>query len=161
MIVTSTERAAFVTGAGSGIGRATAILLLERGWHVIAADLDADALAMLNSERSDPRLTIRTVDITDHDTIATAANSCAETPVPLQAVINCAGIGSIQPLTETTPSMMRRLYEVNVIGQFMVVQSLLPCLQEDGGGGAVVNVTSVSGLTGSVGAAYGTAKGVW
>lgn len=157
--MTSPDRLAFVTGAASGIGRATAELLLARGWHVLAADLNGEALERMAADRADPRLSVCAMDVTAATEIASAADACSALAAPLKAVVNCAGIGTIAPLMETSVETMRRLYEVNVVGQLAVSQALIPQLRA-GGGGGIVHVASVSGIKGSVGrAAYGTSKG--
>jgi NAD(P)-dependent dehydrogenase (short-subunit alcohol dehydrogenase family) len=153
------ERAVFVTGAAQGIGRASAELFLERGWHVLAADLKREGLEAFAAERPGAALSVCAMDVTDAAGIERAAAACAELAAPLAAVVNCAGIGGIVPLMETDPETMRRLYEVNVVGQLAVSQALIPQLRERGGGG-IVHVASVSGIQGSAGrTAYGTAKG--
>lgn len=153
------HRSALVTGAGSGIGRATVEHLLSEGWHVLAADLNQQALASLASEQGSGQLSTAVVDITDPAAVADLARGGASGTPPLKALVNSAGIGAVVPLQETTPELMRRMYEVNVIGALTLTQAIAPVLTSNGGG-SIVHLASVSGIRGNLGrAAYGASKG--
>lgn len=154
-------RSVVVTGAGSGIGLSTTELLIEAGWHVLAADRDAEALERL-MERLGNRaglLTTVLLDITDEKAIADLAERCRALHSPLQALVNSAGIGSNVRFAETTTDQLRRMYEVNVVGAFALSQALAPIMRENGGG-SIVHIASVSGIKGNLGrSAYGASKG--
>lgn len=154
-------RSVVVTGAGSGIGLSTTELLIEAGWHVLAADRDAAALERL-MERLGNRaglLTIVLLDITDEKAIADFAERCQVLHSPLQALVNSAGIGSNVRFADTTTDQLRRMYEVNVVGAFALSQALAPIMRENGGG-SIVHIASVSGIKGNLGrSAYGASKG--
>jgi NAD(P)-dependent dehydrogenase (short-subunit alcohol dehydrogenase family) len=154
-------RSVVVTGAGSGIGLSTTELLIEAGWHVLAADRDAAALERL-MERLGNRaglLTTVLLDITDEKAIADLADRCQALQSPLQALVNSAGIGSNVRFAETTTDQLRRMYEVNVVGAFALSQALAPIMRENGGG-SIVHIASVSGIKGNLGrSAYGASKG--
>jgi NAD(P)-dependent dehydrogenase (short-subunit alcohol dehydrogenase family) len=154
-------RSVVVTGAGSGIGLSTTELLIEAGWHVLAADRDAAALERL-MERLGNRaglLTTVLLDITDEKAIADLAERCQALHSPLQALVNSAGIGSNVRFADTTTDQLRRMYEVNVVGAFALSQALAPIMRENGGG-SIVHIASVSGIKGNLGrSAYGASKG--
>jgi NAD(P)-dependent dehydrogenase (short-subunit alcohol dehydrogenase family) len=154
-------RSVVVTGAGSGIGLSTTELLIEAGWHVLAADRDAAALERL-TERLGNRaglLTTVLLDITDEKAIAELADRCQALQNPLQALVNSAGIGSNVRFADTTTDQLRRIYEVNVVGAFALSQALAPIMRENGGG-SIVHIASVSGIKGNLGrSAYGASKG--
>lgn len=154
-------RSVVVTGAGSGIGLSTTELLIEAGWHVLAADRDAAALERL-TERLGNRaglLTTVVLDITDEKAIADFAERCRALHSPLQALVNSAGIGSNVRFADTTTDQLRRMYEVNVVGAFALSQALAPIMRENGGG-SIVHIASVSGIKGNLGrSAYGASKG--
>ncbi|CDZ59080.1 SDR family NAD(P)-dependent oxidoreductase [Neorhizobium galegae] len=154
-------RSVVVTGAGSGIGLSTTELLIEAGWHVLAADRDAVALERL-TERLGNRaglLTTVLLDITDEKAIADLAERCQALQSPLQALVNSAGIGSNVRFADTTTDQLRRMYEVNVVGAFALSQALAPIMRENGGG-SIVHIASVSGIKGNLGrSAYGASKG--
>ncbi|MBP2562646.1 NAD(P)-dependent dehydrogenase (short-subunit alcohol dehydrogenase family) [Neorhizobium galegae] len=154
-------RSVVVTGAGSGIGLSTTELLIEAGWHVLAADRDAAALERL-VERLGNRaglLTTVLLDITDEKAIAELGRRCQTLQSPLQALVNSAGIGSNVRFADTTTDQLRRMYEVNVVGAFALSQALAPIMRENGGG-SIVHIASVSGIKGNLGrSAYGASKG--
>lgn len=153
------DQSAIVTGGGSGIGLATVEHLLRAGWHVIAADRDEHALNDLASALPGTELTTAVVDITDPADVADLASLSTSGVAPLRALVNSAGIGAVVPLQETTAELMRRMYEVNVIGALAITQAVAPILTTNGGG-SIVHLASVSGIRGNFGrAAYGASKG--
>jgi NAD(P)-dependent dehydrogenase (short-subunit alcohol dehydrogenase family) len=128
---------------------------------VIAADRDADALAGL-SERFGNCGTLLTpivLDVTDEPDLARRAQQCRLLDAPLKALVNSAGIAANVRFADTTSDMLRRIYDVNVVGAFTLSQALAPVLRENGGG-SIVHIASVSGIKGSLGrSAYGASKG--
>jgi NAD(P)-dependent dehydrogenase (short-subunit alcohol dehydrogenase family) len=129
-----------VTGAASGIGRAVAELMLERGAAVIANDLDGDRLGEL-AERG---VTTVAADLTDPDglgRIVEAASSAGVTHL-----VNAAGIIELRPLEDVDPSMWDRIFAVNARALFFLSQAICPRLPETG---SVVNVSSTAAKTGT------------
>jgi NAD(P)-dependent dehydrogenase (short-subunit alcohol dehydrogenase family) len=121
-----------VTGASTGIGRATALLLAREGFTVYAGvrkDADGQALG--------PTVTPITLDVTDPGQIAEAVRTIDR----LDALVNNAGIGVTGPLEFVSLDALRRQYEVNVFGQMAVTQAMLPKLRTSKG--RVVTVGSV------------------
>ena len=153
-------RSVVVTGAGSGIGLSTTELLIDAGWHVIAADRDATALARLGERLSNRHaITLAPLDVTDEAAVAQLADRCRTLDAPLAALVNSAGIAANARFADTTTDMLRKIYEVNVIGAFALSQALAPVLRENGGG-SIVHIASVSGIKGNLGrSAYGASKG--
>lgn len=153
-------RSVVVTGAGSGIGLSTTELLIDAGWHVIAADRDASALARLGERLSNRHaITLAPLDVTDEAAVAQLADRCRTLDAPLAALVNSAGIAANARFADTTTDMLRKIYEVNVIGAFALSQALAPVLRENGGG-SIVHIASVSGIKGNLGrSAYGASKG--
>lgn len=151
---------ALVTGAASGIGLAVARLLLEEGWRVLLADADAAALAAL---RDDPTLAdaaraqLLRLDVTDEAAVARAVQDIPADR-PLKAVVNSAGIGHNLPFEQTSVELLRRIVDVNLVGTFIVCQAAARAMRA-AGGGAIVNISSGSGLRANAGrAAYGASK---
>ena len=155
-----TERTAIVTGGASGIGLATARQLLAEGWRVVAADRDPRSLAAAGETFADAGERVRLVelDVTDEATVERVVAEAAGFG-PLKGVVNSAGIGRDVPLLDTSADLFRQIYEINVVGTFLVSRAGVRAMTATGGG-AIVNVGSVSGMRGNIGrAAYGASKG--
>ena len=157
---TAKDRVALVTGAASGIGLATVRRLLEAGWKVAAVDRDEKALASLAGEIKLPRrLFTSALDVTDETAAEKAVAMAGEALGGLDGVVNSAGIAADIHALETPVALFRKILDVNVVGTFIVARAAAR-LMKDRGGGAVVNIASVSGLRGGKGrSAYGASKG--
>ncbi|MEA2486805.1 MAG: hypothetical protein QOF16_459 [Actinomycetota bacterium] len=133
-----------ITGASSGIGRACAIYLEQRGHQVFAGvrkEADAEDLRKNGSDRMSPII----VDITDHDSIG-AAFADVETRLagrPLQGLVNNAGITVSGPAEFVPIDEVRRQFEINLFGHMAMTQAFLPMLRTSKG--RVVNVGSIGG----------------
>lgn len=150
------QRSAIVTGAGSGIGYATAVALSGAGARVIAVDRSADRLAALVNDH--PAASFITVvgDIADPGTVERAV-SAAETSVTL--LVNNAGImDGFLPPAEVDDTTWERVFAVNVTAPMQLTRAVLPGMLA-AQRGAIVNVSSEASLRGSVsGAAYSASK---
>lgn len=157
---TGRVRAAIVTGAGSGIGRATVELLLARGWQVACIDRDAKGLEeVAHRHRSEARLLARALDVTDEVAVGRLVAEVAEAFGGFSGVVNSAGIAADKHVFDTSVELFRQILDVNVVGTFLVGREAARHMAK-AGGGAIVNVASVSGLRGSKGrSAYGASKG--
>lgn len=134
--------AALVTGASSGIGRATALRLANDGFEVFAGVRSAEDAESARSAGLHALL----FDVTDHASIDVAAAEIAEATGDrgLAALVNNAGIAVPGPVEHVPPARWREQLEVNVIGQVAVTQACLPLLRR-GGGGRIVFVSSIGG----------------
>ncbi|CCH32014.1 Short-chain dehydrogenase/reductase [Saccharothrix espanaensis DSM 44229] len=145
-----------MTGAGSGIGRATLDLYTERGWNAVAVDISPRGLADL-ADRPDVATVIG--DVARERTNAEAAGAALERFGRLDAAVLNAGYGGGGPLE--SPGALERLAEVltvNVIGAAAGIRGAAPALRASGGG-AIVVTASVSGLRGDPSTwAYNAAK---
>jgi len=150
---------ALVTGAGRGIGRATARRFLEEGWRVALLDIDAALLDAATADLGAPAATLALhCDVADAPGVAQAIPRAARHFGRLDALVNNAGVAVFKPMLETTLEDWSRVMSVNLTGPFLCTQAAAPIMAE-GGGGAVVNVTSISGLRAStLRTAYGTSK---
>jgi NAD(P)-dependent dehydrogenase (short-subunit alcohol dehydrogenase family) len=153
------SKVALVTGAGRGIGLATARRFLAEGWRVALLDIDAAlAQAAAAGLGAPDRVLALGCDVADAAGVAAAVKGAAARFGRLDALVNNAGTALFKPLLETTPEEWNRVLSVNLTGPFLTTQAATPIMAE-GGGGAVVNVTSISGLRAStLRVAYGTSK---
>lgn len=153
------EKVALVTGAGRGIGLATARRFLAEGWRVALLDIDPGLVEAAVAGLAMPDRTLALVcDVADPAAVFPAVQRAATRFGRLDALVNNAGTAVFKPLLETTPEEWNRVLAVNLGGPFLCTQAAAPIMAE-GGGGAVVNVTSISGLRAStLRVAYGTSK---
>lgn len=145
-----------VTGAGSGIGRATANLFADRGARVIATDLFQDRLDALVAARSGGTIIAVAGDVSAEST-AQAVIAAAGSRIDVLA--NVAGImDGFEPVGEVTDAVWDKVMAVNVTGPMRMMRAVMPAMLA-AGKGAIVNVTSEAGLRGScAGAAYTASK---
>jgi NAD(P)-dependent dehydrogenase (short-subunit alcohol dehydrogenase family) len=155
----SGTRAAIVTGAASGIGRATADLLVERGWRVAYVDRDIGPLADVAARSAEgPDTIVRALDVTDEDAVVRLVAEVAEAFGGLDGAVNSAGIAADHHVFDTSAELFRRILDINVVGTFLVGREAARHMTKTGG--AIVNLASISGIRGSKGrSAYGASKG--
>lgn len=150
-------RVAVVTGAARGIGLAIARRFLDSGYRVAMLDIDAPALAKSASETGRGVLPI-VCDVSAPDQVQAAVARIEAEFGRIDALVNNAGIAVFKKLLDTSYDEWRRVLEVNLSGPFLCTQLCAPVMLRSGGG-AVVNITSISGLrASSLRVAYGTSK---
>jgi NAD(P)-dependent dehydrogenase (short-subunit alcohol dehydrogenase family) len=153
-------RVALVTGGGSGIGLATVRRLLASGWRVAVADRDATALEELRrAHAGSAALYAARLDVTDENAVEATLSGTSAALGGLDGIVNSAGIAVDIPALDMPVDLFRKILDINVVGTFIVARAAAR-LMKDRGGGAIVNLASVSGLRGSKGrSAYGASKG--
>lgn len=158
-MTTSSNRVVLVTGAARGIGLAAAKLFLAEGWRVALLDIDGAAVEAAATSLARPAETLAlSCDVADPAQVAAAVDAVAKRFGGLDALVNNAGTAVFKPLLETTHEEWTRVLAVNLGGPFLTTQAAAP-LMADRGGGAIVNITSISGLRAStLRVAYGTSK---
>ena len=154
-----TRKRVVVTGASSGIGRATARLFSQHGWQVVAVARRADRLAALATE-IDCETFI--ADVTNQTDVDALGNYLAQTG-PVNALINNAGGAyGVSSVEDADPADWLKMFDVNVIGVQRVTAKLLPLLREAAaadGHADIMTVTSTAGMIGyEGGAGYNAAK---
>ncbi|AEW99764.1 SDR family NAD(P)-dependent oxidoreductase [Streptantibioticus cattleyicolor] len=142
------RKAGLVTGAGSGIGRATALELARGGAAVAVCDIDADTAAetteLIRKDGGDALAV--TVDIADEDAVRAAVEATVTAFGGLDFAVNNAGLASHhRRLDEMTLAEFERVVQVNLAGTFLCMRYELPALRRRGGG-AIVNIASNGGL---------------
>jgi NAD(P)-dependent dehydrogenase (short-subunit alcohol dehydrogenase family) len=149
-------RTAIVTGAGSGIGRATAVRLARGGARVVAADLAADRLEQLAGELPDLDLHPVAGDVATEEGVQAVVAAAGGR---VDALANVAGImDAFLPPAEVDDATWERVFAVNVTAAMRLTRAVLPMMLE-AGGGAIVNVSSEASLRASAsGVAYTASK---
>jgi rhamnulose-1-phosphate aldolase/alcohol dehydrogenase len=153
-------RIAFVTGGGSGIGRAIAHRLAAEGACVVVADRDAAAAAAVAAELGSADVAVPvTVDVTDAGAVAAAVDAAALAFGGVDLVVNNAGLSISKPLLETTEADWDLQHDVMAKGSFLVSRAAAKAMLAQGIGGDIVYISSKNGVfAGPNNVAYGAAK---
>jgi NAD(P)-dependent dehydrogenase (short-subunit alcohol dehydrogenase family) len=153
------KRVALITGAARGIGLATAKRFLAEGWSVGLLDIESELLQAAVAELSVPERTLALVcDVSDPAQVTATFAKVAKHFGRLDALVNNAGIAIFKSILSTTFEEWNRVLAVNLTGPFICTQAAAGIMQKNGGG-AIVNITSISGLRAStLRVAYGTSK---
>src|SRR5262249_32608773 len=155
----SPSKAALVTGAARGIGLATAKRFLAEGWRVALLDIADELLNGAVAALADPDKTLALhCDVSDAKGVAAAVDAVNKRFGRLDGLVNNAGIAVFARIMETSDADWRRIMEVNLTGPFLCTKAAMPLMREHGGG-AIVNITSISAVRAStLRSAYGTSK---
>jgi NAD(P)-dependent dehydrogenase (short-subunit alcohol dehydrogenase family) len=152
---------AFVTGAGSGIGRATALAFAAEGAAVAVAGIPEDDVRETARliEQDGGRALALTCDVTSEDDVRAALDQTVGTFGRLDVAFNNAGVEQSQtPLAELPTEEWQRIVDVDLTGVFLCMKHEIPLMQA-AGGGAIVNTSSGAGVIGIAGqAGYAAAK---
>jgi len=132
---------AVVTGASSGIGAATALLLAEHGFHVVAVARRAERLQELARKSADIESMV--VDVTSDNDVMKLAQHLSGKPVEL-LVCNAGGAFDFDTVITSDPEIWMKTYDVNVVGSVRTIKALVPLMTEHGKGHLVL-ITSTAG----------------
>jgi len=140
-------RWALVTGAGSGIGRATALAFAARGAHLALCDIDESGLAETIAQlpATGAQALGEQVDVASADAVAAFAGRVHQQTPAVDILMNNAGIGIGARMLETPLPEWERIVSINLMGVVHGCQSFVPRMVERGRGGHVVNVASAAG----------------
>jgi NAD(P)-dependent dehydrogenase (short-subunit alcohol dehydrogenase family) len=155
----SSQKVALVTGAARGIGLAVAKRFLAEDWRVALLDIEGKLLGeSVEALAASDRTLALDCDVSDASAVARALASLEQRFGRLDALINNAGIAVFAPLMETSDLDWSRVLEVNLTGPFLCTKAAVPLMRQHGGG-AIVNITSISAVRAStLRSAYGTSK---
>lgn len=155
------DKVVVVTGAAGGIGRALVRRFCEEGSQVVGLDLNADGLKELDAQLSEfsARLTLRTLDITDHTAVAATVRQILAERGRIDVLVNNAGWDVAMPFVETTPEFWDKVISINLKGPLNLQHAVVPAMI-DAGGGKIINIASDAGRVGSSGeSVYSACKG--
>lgn len=155
----SNQPVAIVTGGARGIGLAIAHWFLAHDHRVALWDIDAQTLGRTAGELNDPaRVLAIHCDVSQPDQVDAATARVVDTFGRIDALVNNAGVAVFKPINQTTFDDWRHVLGTNLDGPFLCTQAVAPVMRRNGGG-AVVNIASISGLRAStLRVAYGTSK---
>ncbi len=158
---TMTDKVAIVTGAGRGIGAASAVALAEAGADVLVSARTEEQLAVVASaiEAVGRRALVVPADLSDLEAVAGLVDHAREAFGRLDVVVNNVGGAMPRPFLDTSPGRMEQAFHFNVATAHALLRPAVPLMLEHGGGSAV-NISSTMGRVSGRGyVAYGTAKG--
>jgi NAD(P)-dependent dehydrogenase (short-subunit alcohol dehydrogenase family) len=151
-------KACVVTGAGSGIGRATAQKLGEEGGRVVCVDIDGDAVEATASDIGGVAVGVA-ADVSKREACNAFVARCVEEFGAIDVLVNNAGVNIPGVFHEVPDETIDRTLGVNVLGQIYACQAAIPHMLEKGAG-SIVNVSSVNGVVAEPFlAVYATSKG--
>ncbi len=142
------DRAVVITGAGSGIGRATAVRLAEEGALLTISDVNAEGLEQTAAtcRGSSPSVTAVVSDVSDEAAVAELIDGAVDRHGGLDVLVNVAGILQFKDFRLTTLADFERIIGVNLTGTFLTCRDAMPHLLERGGN--IVNIASTAALAG-------------
>jgi NAD(P)-dependent dehydrogenase (short-subunit alcohol dehydrogenase family) len=132
------DNVVLITGCSTGIGRATARLLSESGWQVVATARRPETLADL------PAALKLALDVESTDSVQAAVQATLERFGRVDALVNNAGYGQLGALEEVSEAQLHRVFEVNVHGPMRLIRAVAPHMRRQGCG-RIVNLSSVAG----------------
>ncbi len=155
----SSQAVAVVTGGARGIGLAIGQWFLAHDHRVVLLDIDADTLSQTAARLNDPEHVLAIhCDVSKPQQVQAAVGTVTTAFGRVDALVNNAGVAVFKPILETTFEEWRHVLGTNLDGAFICTQAFAPVMLKTGGG-AVVNIASISGLRAStLRVAYGTSK---
>lgn len=139
----------FITGAASGIGRATALALARAGAELYLTDRDAEGLRLTVADARALGARVpeyRDLDVADHDQVAAFAADIHARHSAMDVVMNVAGVSVWGTVDQLSHQQWRSVIDINLMGPVHVIESFLPAMMAAGNGGHLVNVSSAAGL---------------
>jgi NAD(P)-dependent dehydrogenase (short-subunit alcohol dehydrogenase family) len=142
----------FITGCSTGLGRALAELVLQRGWRAVITARDTAGIASMATDAHERALIIA-LDVTKPAEINAAIAATREKFGRIDVLVNNAGYGYQSTVEEGDEAEIRAQFDTNVFGLFAMTRAVLPLMREERQGN-IINITSVAGLIGFPGSGY-------
>ena len=149
-------KVALITGGARGQGAAEARLFAELGASVVVADVLMDEACSVAREMGDAGIAVK-LDVASEEDWRAAVNAAIERFGKLDVLVNNAGVTHFARLTDTSVADYRRVIEVNQVGVFLGMRSVVAAMTQ-AGGGSIINISSVEGLIGTPGLTAYTAS---
>jgi 3-oxoacyl-[acyl-carrier protein] reductase len=159
-LISLSGKIALITGAGRGIGRATAIALAKEGVHIGMLGLNMSNLEKVSAELAEYGVTISaaTADVTDLESVSHAVEHITSELGPIDILINNAGTAKFGDFLELAPEEWEKIIQVNLMGVYNVTRTVLPEMI-DRKTGDIINISSSAGQRGAaVTSAYSASK---
>ncbi len=133
------QKVVLITGASSGMGRATAELLASRGYRVFGTARNPDKVAPIAN------VVMLALDVGDDASVATCVATVLRIAERIDVLINNAGYGLVGAVEETSPGEAQALFDTNLFGVLRMVRSVLPAMRRQGSG-KIINTSSILGF---------------
>ncbi|MRH86845.1 SDR family oxidoreductase [Nocardia sp. SYP-A9097] len=146
---TFSSRKTLITGAASGIGRATALAAARRGARLVLTDVNSDGLDSAVAEIRAAGGVVeyaQAMDVSDYDAVTAFAVKVHDQVGTLDVVMNVAGVSTWGTVENLEHKHWKRMVDVNLMGPIHIIENFMPPMIEAGRGGALVNVSSAAGL---------------
>ncbi|GAM30594.1 MULTISPECIES: (S)-acetoin forming diacetyl reductase [Acinetobacter calcoaceticus/baumannii complex] len=149
--MSNTNKVAFVTGAGQGIGEAIAIRLSKDGFAIACADMNFETAnqTVEKIKKMGGQAVAVTVDVAERESVFKAVAEACNLLGGLDVVINNAGIAPIMPIEKVTPEVFRKTFDINVGGVLWGIQAAVETFKKLGHGGKIISASSQAGHVGN------------
>jgi len=141
----NTDKVWLITGSSTGLGRALAQAVLERGYHLVATARQPEQLKEL-SDRYPDRVTTIALDVTNAQSIQQAIEAALNAYNRIDVLVNNAGYGTVGAIEEVNDDDIRRQFDTNLFGAINVTRAVLPTLREQRSG-HILNISSANGIS--------------
>lgn len=140
------ERRALITGASSGIGKATALAFAKAGFHVALVSRSESKLEAVAEAAGETGVTAKAyaLDLADIEQVREKISAIADSFGPIDVLVNNAGMGYTGEIMSTPLSDWQRVIDLNLTSAFQCIQGILPSMR-DRGSGIIINVASIAG----------------
>jgi NAD(P)-dependent dehydrogenase (short-subunit alcohol dehydrogenase family) len=145
----NTDKVWLITGSSTGLGRALAQAVLERGYHLVATARQPEQLKEL-SDRYPDRVTTIALDVTNAQSIQQAVEAALSAYDRIDVLVNNAGYGTLGAIEEVSDDDIKRQFDTNLFGALNLTRAVLPTMREQQSG-HILNISSVGGVASAAG----------